>query len=435
MKQNSTDTSRRAAAIALGIAATMAAACSSSPASVAQTNSEQHPDGSAAGDGGNPMQGGGGMGGTANIPDGAVIFGTGSTFGSPEPMDASCGSSSISAAPPDVSVLLVIDESGSMTDKPAGFGVDKWTAMKTAMHDALTATNSSIAFGLELFPFPVDKTKPIPLACTDNCCEMPAAPGINVAIGPSSTAVPKILSALDASGPAGGTPTAEALRRALDYFTKGAGATLKGDRYVLLATDGGPNCDSTLSCDASSCTTNLDGACSIPGGASCCDPQFGGAAALSRCLDDAGTEAQIKALRTAGVRTFVVGIPGSEVYGDALDAFATAGGEALASGAHKYFAVAASGGVTALGSALESITKGIITTCRLVLGSKPPDLEKLNVTIDGAVVPQAGPDGWSIDTSSSPPAVVLKGATCAEVEKNGAQKVVIQYGCPTLITR
>jgi hypothetical protein len=135
------------------------------------------------------------------------------------------------------------------------------------------------------------------------------------------------------------------------------------------------------------------------------------------------------------VRTFVVGIPGSEAYGDALDAFATAGGEALATGARKYFAVAASGGVTALGSALEAITKGIITSCRLVLDSRPPDLGKLNVTVDDVLVPQAGPNGWEVDTASSPPAIVLKGTTCADVETNGAQKVVIQYGCPTLVTR
>jgi hypothetical protein len=30
---------------------------------------------------------------------------------------------------------------------------------------------------------------------------------------------------------------------------------------------------------------------------------------------------------------------------------------------------------------------------------------------------------------------MLKGATCADVEKNGVQKVVVQYGCPTIITR
>ena len=426
---------RRAGTIALATAATLAAAaCSSTPEMTGRNGANQHPDGSTSeGSGGSGM--GGGTGGAANVPEAGIIFGTGSTFGNPVPMDSSCGSSTLSAAPPDVSVLLVIDESGSMTDKPTGFDVDKWTAMKSAMHDALTHANPSIAFGLELFPYPVDAKKPIPLSCTDNCCEMPAAPGINVPVGPGATAVPKVIATLDASGPAGGTPTAEALRRALDYYTKGAGATLKGNRYVLLATDGGPNCDSTRSCTAATCTTNLDGTCSIPNGANCCDPKFGGDAARARCLDDESTLAQIKALRTAGVHTFVVGIPGSEAYGDALDGFATEGGEALSGGARKYFAVAASGGVAALGSALESITKGIITSCRLELGSKPPDLGKLNVTLDGVVVPQAGPDGWNVDTTTSPPAILLKGATCADVEKNGVQKVVVQYGCPTIITR
>ena len=426
MKQHSSRST-----IALAILATLAAACSSTPETTGRNDANHHPDGSTGQGGGGSMTGGG----TGSIPEGGIIFGTGSTFGNPMPMDASCGSSTLSAAPPDVSVLLVIDESGSMTDKPKGFDVDKWTAMKSAMHGALGHANPSIAFGLELFPYPVDAKKPIPLSCTDNCCEMPAAPGINVPIGASAMAVPKVLASLDASSPAGGTPTAEALRRALDYFTKGAGATLKGNRYVLLATDGGPNCDGTLSCTAATCTTNLDGTCSIPNGANCCDPQFGGAAARARCLDAGSTLAQIKALKTAGVHTFVVGIPGSEAYGDALDGFATEGGEALSGGTRKYFAVEASGGVAALGSALESITKGIITSCRLVLGSKPPDLGKLNVTVDDVVVPQAGPDGWSVDTSSAPPAIVLKGATCADVEKNGVQKVVVQYGCPTIVTR
>ena len=111
------------------------------------------------------------------------------------------------------------------------------------------------------------------------------------------------------------------------------------------------------------------------------------------------------------------------------------GGEATSSGGHKYFAVQAAGGVAALSGALETITKGVITTCRLVLGSTPPDAHKLNVTVDGEPVPQAGPDGWELDTTSSPPAVVLKGATCADIEMNGAQRLKVQYGCPTIVTR
>jgi hypothetical protein len=393
------------------------------------------PDGSAGSSGASSDGGGsGGSGGGSNNNggQGSVMFGF-LDGGRTQMRDSSCGASKISAAPPNVNILLVIDESGSMDTTPMGASDDKWTSMKTALGAALDGTKDRIAYGLELFPAPADPKMPIPVGCTDNCCEMPALPGITVPVEGGATGVPKIVSALGAAAPGGGTPTAEALRRAADYFTKGAGSTLKGDRYVLLATDGGPDCNSALSCDATTCTTNLDGQCSAAAG-NCCDPKYGGAAALSRCLDDSATTAQIKALNTAGVKTFVVGIPGSEAYATALDAFAVAGG-APTSGAHKYFAVAASGGTAALTSALETITKGVITTCRLVLGSTPPDLGKLNVKVDGTVIPQSGPDGWSVDTSTSPPAVVLKGATCSDIETNGAQMVEIEYGCPTIVTR
>jgi len=373
--------------------------------------------------------------GTNPNADGSLILGHGLNNRDAGRADASCGNTTLSATPPDVNVLLVIDESGSMTDQPKGFGTDKWSAMKTALSTSLGAASPTIAFGLELFPAPADPKKPIALDCTDNCCEMPGLPGITVPITAKTSGTDAINAALDASGPAGGTPTAEALRRALDYYTKGAGKSLTGDRYVLLATDGGPDCDATLSCTAAECTTNLDGQCPIPNGASCCDPQFGGASARSRCLDTSGTQAQIKALKAAGITTFVVGIPGSEAYATALDGFAVAGGAATSSGGHQYFAVEAAGGVTALSTALQTITKGVITTCRLVLGSTPPDMNKLNVTVDGNVIPQAGPDGWEVDTKVTPPAVVIKGATCADIEKNGAQRLRVQYGCPTLITR
>lgn len=376
----------------------------------------------------------------AVVGDGALDDDSGKDKGdgSPDLIDTlegglpSCGMSTLDAAPRTANVLLVIDESGSMTDKPSGFDVDKWSALKTALASALEGVqDENIAFGLELFPHAADASKSIPLACTSDCCEMPAAPGIQVSVEAAKTAVPKILSALGDSAPGGGTPTALALTRAYEYFTTGSGASLEGDKYVLLATDGGPNCNSKLTCDATSCTTNLDGDCSISGG-NCCDPMFGGAIAQARCLDDDATLAQVEKLAGKNIQTFVVGIPGAETYASSLDAFAVAGGRENPAPPPKYFAVKAAGGVAGLTNVLSLITQNVITSCDLQLGSVPPNPDQLNVYVDGRLVKQSGDDGWELDRTSTPPTVVLKGATCEKVQSEGAQNVRILYGCPTV---
>lgn len=341
----------------------------------------------------------------------------------------SCGESTVSAMPRKVNVLLLVDKSGSMSDKPSGFSSSKWTALKAAMMTALGNVENDIAFGLVLFPYSDNAATPVDMSCTDNCCQTTPAPAIEVAVGTSS--VPKILATLDATSPGGGTPTAAALKVALDYFQSGAGAKLEGDRYVLLATDGGPDCNAQLSCDANQCTTNLDGACPAAAG-NCCDPMFGGSAAKSRCLDDVATRGQIDALRVAGVKTLVVGIPGTEAYVTSLDSFAQAGAAPNPAGSPSYFAVSAAGGVDGLSSVLSAVTKGLVTTCRLQLESKPPDPQKLNVSVDGVLVPQSGPNGWLLDTSTSPATIVLQGSTCQSVEANGANSVQVVYGCPTI---
>src|SRR6185369_9103602 len=95
-------------------------------------------------------------------------------------------------------------------------------------------------------------------AMLSNSCEMPTGAAVVVPVQAGTKAAPLILAALDANPPEGGTPTAAALARALAYYTTGAGKTLKGEKYVLLATDGGPNCNADLTCAAATCTVNLD---------------------------------------------------------------------------------------------------------------------------------------------------------------------------------
>jgi hypothetical protein len=370
---------------------------------------------SASTDGGGAGAGGGsGTGGGSGDTDAGVL-------------DArSCGTTRIMASSVPTNILLVIDKSGSMSD-PLG-STSRWSAMKAALADALDKVKGSISFGLEFFPNGQTPAQ---------TCDLPTgAAAIVIPIGPGTTTVPDITKAFDVTAPAGGTPTATALARAYDYFTTGAGQALTGNRFVLLATDGGPDCNGSLVCPTASCTLNLDDpkrSCGprAPDGtaANCCDPKLPNGA--TGCLDDDATTTQIQQLAAAGVKTFVVGIPGTEVYAKSLDRFATAGGEANPMAPPSYFAVSASGGVAGLTSVFSAITTKLIQTCNLQLQSDPPDQGQLNVSVDGALVPP-GPDGWHLDTSTQPPTIVLDGATCAGVQMHGASNVQVVYGCPTI---
>jgi hypothetical protein len=400
------------------------------PACGSSTPSNDTGAGGAAGSESSTGMGGGGTfgsGGTGIIGSGGSIRSDGGPLpdGSNDSPDG-CGQSAIQATTKIVNILLVIDRSDSMNSMPAGFSTDKWSAMKTALSGALDVVKGGVSFGLELFPN--NLVTPIPSPCSSQCWDMPPGEGgILVPVGPGTTTVAPITAKLSLM-PAGGTPTAAALKIASDYFTMGSGKSLPGDKYVLLATDGGPN-GNTIACGASTCTTNMDrNQFTI----NFCDEQAVPGASKS-CLDEKATVDQLSAMAAAGIKTFVVGIPGTDPYISTLDAMAVAGGAPASMTSPKYFAVSAAGGVAGLQQAFESITKQLIKSCTLQLQSNPPDVSLLNVYIDGTVLPQQGPDGWQVDSSTTPPTIVLKGATCASIEANGANMINIQYGCPTVI--
>lgn len=342
-----------------------------------------------------------------------------------------CGATALHAARPIVNMLLVVDKSSSMSGT-AEFPKGRWTTLGDALTVALDDSKSRISFGLEFFPFADDPN------ATPDTCETPMSMDLLVPIGAGDQTAPQIEDAFTTYAPAGGTPTAAALAHALDYFQNGDGKDLPGTSYVLLATDGGPNCNADLTCDASTCTINLENPDATKGcGGSCCDPSVDPNGNLN-CLDQDGSVAQVKALADAGVKTFVVGIPGSEFFGQTLDALAAAGLETNPNAPPKYYQVTSTDGPQGLTDVLTSITSGLITTCRLQLTSTPKDPNYqglLNVEIDGANVPQQGPDGWTVDTSASPPTIVLAGKTCDYMEQHGAESVSITYGCPTVMVK
>lgn len=372
------------------------------------------PDDISGGGGASSGSGGGknGSGGEDPGSGGILGFADSGMGRPPQNPDGSCGQSVIESQQRKVNVLVVLDRSGSMS-ATLEQGT-RWTSLKAALTTSLGETKDAIHYGLDFFP--------------SAGCDVKADPALDVAIADGPTSVPAISSALDAAGPVsqGGTPTAAALRRAVAYYDSEAGKALEGDRFVLLATDGGPNCNAThAACPASACVVNMERACPIPNDGNCC------AGDTANCLDDSETLAQVEALAALGVHTFVVGIPGTEAFATALNAFAVAGKEPRA-GTTKYYAVTSGAELT---DTLRGITRSLVKSCDLELQSPPPDPDAVNVEIDGVVVPQEGADGWDLDMTASPPVVRLKGATCAAVESSGADEVRIVYGCPTVRVR
>jgi hypothetical protein len=343
---------------------------------------------------------------------------------------ASCGGDAVRASQKDVNLLLVFDQSGSMLDTNSD-GVDRWTLLTEATASTLDSVSDKMSLGLELYPHRMGD--PIPSSCAEegSCCEVPeAGDAIVVPIAPGTEAGPDILDTLSAATPAGGTPTAAALQLALDYFTSGDGKDLSGDRAILLVTDGGPMCNTDLTCQADTCTVNIDGDCPDVVD-NCCDASF---EASHLCLDEDGPREQIEALYAAGVRTAVMGIPGTSAYADQLDAYARAGGLESSDGDTSYYAITEAGGLEALEAALTAITRQLVQTCVLELDEPPPDPNKVNVRIEGEFVPQQGADGWELDVPDAGPATVtLKGETCERVEADGVESISVLFGCPTIV--
>ncbi|HYI04530.1 MAG TPA: VWA domain-containing protein [Reyranella sp.] len=382
-------------------------------------------DGGEDGDGGadgTSASGGKGNGGALNLGGSNKIMGDGG-----ESEGGDCGESPFAAEALPVHMLLVIDKSNSMNTNIAP-DVSRWAAMEDAINAAVASTSESVGYGLLMYP-------------SDASCGVSS--GVDVPILTGADVADNIASALADATPDGSTPTAAALAAALAYFDEGgAGADLEGNKYVLLATDGGPNCNADLTCAEAKCTSNIEQAAYTGNGDGpypVCKPEADGGigncctgGASVDCLDDDATVAAVNALTAKGVKTIVVGIPGTEAYAALLDAVADEGKAPNPEAPPSYYAVEG-GSATGLTEVLGSITMGLITSCEFQLGSVPPAKNLLNVEVDETKVPR-DPDkleGWYLDESTSPPTVVLVGETCEKVKREGAHAVSVTFGCKT----
>jgi hypothetical protein len=242
--------------------------------------------------------------------------------------------------------------------------------MKTALTSTVMSTQATVNWGLSLFP-------------TDMSCGVSG--DVAAPVAPNNATA--LLGAIDGTMPSGNTPTRLAVEAGGKYLMS---LTTPNPRYMVLATDGLPNCSGAQG----------DG-------------------------DDVPTIAAVKAVAAAGIPVFVIGV-GTAGMGDAtLSMMAVAGGKPRM-GDPSYYPVATAADLSA---ALAAIG-GQFASCTLPIKS-PPDPNNIAVDADGARVPRNDTEGWSYGPGMS--TILLHGSYCSKLSDGTIKNVKAIFGCPGVI--
>jgi len=300
--------------------------------------------------------------------------GSGGSGGSGVPQEPTgCGKQTfpIQTSKQAPNIMMVVDESGSMKDPIAGSTMSKWTALVGAVNQLLNAYSGAAQWGLSIFPH-----------SPANTC---SAGTVDVAVAGNTTmSILTKLNGMTDQTIGGNTPTNATLQAMLGSTAGLADATRAN--YVLLMTDGQPNCG-------------------------------GDANAVKNTI------AQLYG-QTTSVRTFVVGIgDGASSDPNALNSWADAGHTAR-TGATHYYQVNT---VNDLQQAFADIVQGV-ASCTYALSQKPADASLIVAYVNGMAVPQDPTNGTTYDAGSN--SLVFHGTSCDALKNGGAMAVDVIYGCP-----
>ena len=315
-----------------------------------------------------------------------------------------------------INLYWILDRSGSMGDVPPGSTFNKYVNARGAIANVMRKIGHRVSVGATVFPtaFSPDPGCAPGSEIFETQPGDPASFGLSGKEGPVLTSLLNILGGIPVSG---GTPIAGTIVGVTPTIT-----ALEGTTAVILATDGAPNCNPDASCDASQCLVNIEGLCQMA--VNCCDPALF-LNGPSQCLDADPTKSAVQALADAGVPTYVVGMPGSELYASFLEELAMAGTTARPT-SPKYYAATADD----LTETLEQIGADIAFQCRVELEEQPPDASLVNVYFDSDLIPQDDIDGWAW---IGPMTIELRGQACADLKSGRYAQVQVAAGCPTFV--
>lgn len=376
--------------------------------------------GNTAGNGGNGGSGNGGNGGTGN---GIGNFGG---TGGVNLGDANCGSKTFANQVPG-SILVVLDRSGSMS---GGNGSpDKWGPTVDALKSMMMQADPALEMGL--LPFSAGDFDDSGLALcglnpsSPQCAALFADGGCtdvhdvpDVPVGPLSMTESQIAGWLDANGPQGNTPTLWALKKGYAYLD---GYAAQGEKYVLLMTDGEPNVYTP--------------AMSIGG--------FSFPESNIECKTEADIEAEaLAAAQNLGIKTFVIGAPGSEAGADFLSQVALNGGTAKANcnpaSGDCHYQIGQASFQTDLEAVLNEIA-GKISDCvfEIPAGNEMVDPNFVNVVVETPAGSEqlykdtSHMDGWDYGNAAQTQ-IVLYGPACEAFKSGEGNSVSIVLGCQTI---
>jgi hypothetical protein len=363
-------------------------------------------------------------GGSGGLVPGAGGAGTGSLdIGDASSDAALCGDQQIPAISDPPNLYFVVDRSGSMGELLADSPHTKYENARVAISIMLRAVGHRVRYAAGVYPALINQD-----GCAPGMDLFPLSAGDSpkyAAMGENGPVLQMLLDRLGAIPPKafrGGTPTAATLR-ALEPTILGLGGT---KTYIVLMTDGAPNCNFGLRCGVEACIPNIQHL-SFEGMAcddsfNCCAPQVG----AGDCVDADASEAAVLDYQKAGVDTFVVGMPGSEAYRSMLNRLAIAGNTARP-GDTAYYAVS---DTDELALAVRSIGAQVAISCDLPLSETPENAELVNVYFDDQVVPKSDQDGWRYKGEDR---IEFVGATCDTLSSGDVLNVQVLSGCPTVV--
>ena len=297
----------------------------------------------------------------------------------PEPSEDACAEGTLELDSKIPTVLLLIDQSGSMSE-PFDGG-DRWNVLRDALTDPTNGVvknlEHQVRFGIALY----SSNGGYGRFGNRTCPELAGLEQVPLALDNFEA----IRALYSQASPAKDTPTAESIAAATDVLLD---FQAEGPKAILLATDGAPD--------------------------SCADPDAHDQASQDFAVDT------VKASHAAGVDTYVLSV-GDEITQEHLQSMANAGTGAAPGANAPYWKASDQ---AALKAALESIINGVRSCTFSLEGDVDTSLVKHGkVKLDGEEL-EYGVD-WKLNGANE---VEVLGARC-DALKQGDHRLAAEFPC------